>query len=61
MILLNNQHYRRFTPEQMDDKAWTLEKCHESYVTNYKMVFPHDAPLAGRNLKQDPFYEVRNF
>ncbi|BET00902.1 sarcosine dehydrogenase [Nesidiocoris tenuis] len=48
---------RRFTPEQMEDKAWTLEKCHESYVTNYKIVFPHDQPMAGRNLKQDPFYE----
>lgn len=48
---------RRFTPEQLENKTWISEKCHESYVTNYKTVFPHDQPLAGRNLKQDPFYE----
>ncbi|XP_073980159.1 sarcosine dehydrogenase isoform X2 [Rhodnius prolixus] len=48
---------RRFTPEQLGNKVWAEERCHESYVNNYKIVFPHDQPLAGRNLKQDPFYE----
>ncbi|XP_014291636.1 sarcosine dehydrogenase, mitochondrial [Halyomorpha halys] len=48
---------RRFTPEQMVNKAWAKERCHESYVNNYKIIYPHDEPLAGRNLKQDPFYE----
>ncbi|XP_014248912.1 sarcosine dehydrogenase, mitochondrial [Cimex lectularius] len=48
---------RRFTPDQMESKTWVLERCHESYVNNYKVVFPHEQPLAGRNFKQDPFYE----
>ncbi|KAK9499026.1 hypothetical protein O3M35_003544 [Rhynocoris fuscipes] len=48
---------RRFTPEQLESKSWASERCHESYVNNYKIVFPHDQPLAARNFKQDPFYE----
>lgn len=48
---------RRFTPEQLENKTWARERSHESYVNNYKIVYPHEDPLAGRNLKQDPFYE----
>ena len=28
------------------------ERSHEAYAKNYSMVFPHDEPLAGRNMKK---------
>ena len=37
------------------------QRSHESYVKNYAMVFPHDEPLAGRNMKQDPLHEVGKY
>jgi hypothetical protein len=52
-------HYcRRFTPEQRKDAAWIFAKSHESYATNYDIVFPHDEHLAGRNFRQGPFHQV---
>lgn len=49
---------RRFTPEQRKDAAWVFAKSHESYATNYDIVFPHDEDLAGRNFHQGPFHQV---
>jgi hypothetical protein len=49
---------RRFTPEQRKDAAWVFAKSHESYATNYDIVFPHDEDLAGRNFRQGPFHQV---
>jgi sarcosine dehydrogenase len=34
-------------------------RSHEAYAKNYSMVFVHDEPLAGRNMKRDPLHEVR--
>ncbi|KAJ4441685.1 hypothetical protein ANN_11543, partial [Periplaneta americana] len=48
---------RRFTPEQRKDAAWVFAKSHESYATNYEIVFPHDEHLAGRNFNQGPFHQ----
>ncbi|KDR18080.1 Sarcosine dehydrogenase, mitochondrial, partial [Zootermopsis nevadensis] len=48
---------RRFTPEQRKDAAWVFAKSHESYATNYDIVFPHDEDLAGRNFHQGPFHQ----
>lgn len=48
---------RRFTPEQRKDAAWVFAKSHESYATNYDIVFPHDEHLAGRNFRQGPFHQ----
>ncbi|XP_071443435.1 sarcosine dehydrogenase, mitochondrial isoform X1 [Hetaerina americana] len=49
---------RRFTPEQCKNEKWSKERSHESYAKNYAIVFPHDEPLAGRNLRTDPLHEV---
>lgn len=49
---------RRFCPEVSKDKEWVDQRSHEAYVKNYAMVFPHDEPLASRNMKKDPFHEI---
>ena len=49
---------RRFCPEVSSDKVWVDERSHEAYAKNYAMVFPHDEPLAGRNMKTDPFHSI---
>jgi sarcosine dehydrogenase len=43
---------RRFCPEVSKNKNWVIERSHEAYAKNYSMVFPHDEPLAGRNMKK---------
>ena len=43
---------RRFCPEVSKDRDWVKERSHEAYAKNYAMVFPHDEPLAGRNMKK---------
>ncbi|KAK4886911.1 hypothetical protein RN001_003182 [Aquatica leii] len=53
-----NSDIRRFTPDMRSNRAWIIETSHESYAKNYSIVFPHDQPLAGRNLKIDVFHEV---
>lgn len=42
---------------QRTDREWIKERAHEAYCKNYSIVFPHDEPLAGRNLIQNPFNE----
>jgi sarcosine dehydrogenase len=49
---------RRFCPEVSKDKEWVDQRSHEAYAKNYAMVFPHDEPLASRNMKKDPFHEI---
>jgi len=49
---------RRFCPETSKNLQWVDERSHESYAKNYAMVFPHDEPLASRNMKQDPLHKV---
>ena len=49
---------RRFNPELSANKEWTKARSHEAYAKNYATVFPHDEPLAGRNMRKDPLYEV---
>ena len=34
------------------DDAWVSARSHESYAKNYSIIFPHDEPLAGRNMKK---------
>ena len=43
---------RRFCPEVSKNKNWVIERSHEAYAKNYSMVFQHDEPLAGRNMKK---------
>lgn len=49
---------RRFHHSLTDHGRWVRERSHESYAKNYSVVFPHDEPLAGRNMRTDPLHEV---
>ncbi|XP_066222856.1 sarcosine dehydrogenase, mitochondrial [Saccopteryx leptura] len=48
---------RRFHHSLTDNRRWIRERSHESYAKNYSVVFPHDEPLAGRNMRRDPLHE----
>ncbi|XP_064436101.1 sarcosine dehydrogenase, mitochondrial isoform X4 [Mirounga angustirostris] len=50
---------RRFHPLLTDHRRWIRERSHESYAKNYSVVFPHDEPLAGRNMRTDPLHEIK--
>lgn len=50
---------RRFHHSLTGNSRWLRERSHESYAKNYSVVFPYDEPLAGRNMRKDPLYEVR--
>ena len=50
--------HRRFHHLLTDHRRWIRERSHESYAKNYSVVFPHDEPLAGRNMRTDPLHEV---
>ena len=43
---------RRYCPDVSANTRWVKERSHEAYAKNYAMVFPHDEPLAGRNMKK---------
>ncbi|TEA29672.1 hypothetical protein DBR06_SOUSAS510267 [Sousa chinensis] len=47
----------RFHHSLTDHGRWIRERSHESYSKNYSVVFPHDEPLAGRNMRTDPLHE----
>uniref|UniRef100_A0A8D1BPV3 Sarcosine dehydrogenase n=1 Tax=Sus scrofa TaxID=9823 RepID=A0A8D1BPV3_PIG len=47
----------RFHHSLTDHSRWIRERSHESYAKNYSIVFPHDEPLAGRNMRRDPLHE----
>ncbi|XP_023228229.1 sarcosine dehydrogenase, mitochondrial-like [Centruroides sculpturatus] len=48
---------RRFSSKLTNNKQWIKERSHESYAKNYSIVYPHDEPLASRNMRKDPFHE----
>uniref|UniRef100_A0A8C2T6B8 Sarcosine dehydrogenase n=1 Tax=Coturnix japonica TaxID=93934 RepID=A0A8C2T6B8_COTJA len=48
---------RRFHHSLTDNNRWIRERSHESYAKNYSVVFPHDEPLAGRNMRKDPLHQ----
>ncbi|XP_072096585.1 sarcosine dehydrogenase, mitochondrial isoform X1 [Mobula birostris] len=48
---------RRFHHSMTNDNRWIRERSHESYAKNYAVVFPHDEPLAGRNMRLDPLHQ----
>ncbi|RMB93366.1 hypothetical protein DUI87_30060 [Hirundo rustica rustica] len=52
---------RRFHHSLTDNNRWIRERSHESYAKNYSVVFPHDEPLAGRNVRKDPLHEVLDY
>ncbi|KAI4587746.1 hypothetical protein MJG53_005533 [Ovis ammon polii x Ovis aries] len=50
--------HRRFHRSLTDHSRWIRERSHEAYAKNYSVVFPHDEPLAGRNMRTGPLHEV---
>ncbi|XP_072422224.1 sarcosine dehydrogenase, mitochondrial isoform X2 [Chiloscyllium punctatum] len=48
---------RRFHRSLTNNNRWIRERSHESYAKNYSVVFPHDEPLAGRNMRLDPLHQ----
>ncbi len=58
LLLYGRYDIRRFCPETSQQPRWVDERSHEAYAKNYSMVFVHDEPLAGRNMKKDPLHEV---
>ncbi|KAF5292543.1 hypothetical protein FQR65_LT01689 [Abscondita terminalis] len=55
---MTNYDIRRFSPHMQSNKVYIHESSHESYATNYDIVFPTAQPLAARNLKVDPIHQV---
>ncbi|XP_076755351.1 sarcosine dehydrogenase, mitochondrial-like [Xylocopa sonorina] len=53
-----NYDIRRFLPEQRNNLIWINERSREAYATNYNIIFPHNQPLSGRNLKTNPFHNL---
>ncbi|KAM9082429.1 sarcosine dehydrogenase, mitochondrial isoform 1-T2 [Megaptera novaeangliae] len=54
---MHSYDIRRFHHSLTDHSRWIRERSHESYSKNYSVVFPHDEPLAGRNMRTDPLHE----
>uniref|UniRef100_A0A8C4II75 Sarcosine dehydrogenase, mitochondrial n=1 Tax=Dicentrarchus labrax TaxID=13489 RepID=A0A8C4II75_DICLA len=52
---------RRFHHSLTDNQRWIRERSHESYAKNYSVVFPFDEPLASRNMRKDPFHQVKDY
>ncbi|RHY63960.1 hypothetical protein DYB30_011473 [Aphanomyces astaci] len=46
----------RFHPSMLGHATWNKERSHEAYAKNYAIVFRHDEPLAGRNIRLTPFH-----
>lgn len=51
-----NFDIRRFTSDQMANRKYAIERCHEAYAENYSAVFVHNQPLAGRNFRVDSLH-----
>ena len=54
-----NIRFRRFTTKLTDNQRWVKERSHESYAKNYSIVFPHDEPLACRDMTKGALHQVR--
>ncbi|KAL6073063.1 Sarcosine dehydrogenase [Balamuthia mandrillaris] len=48
----------RFHPSMTDNNQWINEASHESYSKNYFTVYPHDEPLAFRNVRKSPLHAL---
>ena len=47
----------RFHDRFIGNKKWLEDRSQEAYAKNYAIVFPHDQPLAGRNMRKTPFHD----
>ena len=50
---------RRYYAPLNKNMSWVTARSHEAYAKNYYIVFPHDEPLAGRNVRKSPLHKVR--
>ncbi|XP_068207020.1 sarcosine dehydrogenase, mitochondrial-like isoform X2 [Palaemon carinicauda] len=48
---------RRFPKQSLKWHKWAEERSHESYTSNYSIVFPDNQPLAGRAMITDPLHQ----
>ncbi|EQC37078.1 sarcosine dehydrogenase [Saprolegnia diclina VS20] len=47
---------QRYHLSMLGHQRWNRERSHEAYAKNYSIVFPHDEPLGGRNVRLTPFH-----
>lgn len=47
----------RFTPSSVLNDKFIRDKVSEGYANKYKIAFPHDEPLAGRNFKKSGLHD----
>nr|CAG4644567.1 EOG090X014D [Leptodora kindtii] len=47
---------RRFSPDLTRNATWIRQRSHEAYAKNYSIVYPHDEPLASRNVKKSALH-----
>jgi len=48
----------RFHPSTIRDSRWVEDRTHESYAKTYSIVFPHDEPVAGRQMRKSAIYDA---
>jgi len=53
-----NYDIRRFHPSSTSNNTWIRQRSHESYATNYSIVYPFNEPLAARNMNQSPLHAI---
>lgn len=49
---------RRYHRPLFSNASWVIGRSHEAYAKNYSIVFPHDEPLAGRNVRRSAVHEI---
>ena len=49
---------RRYTPSQLANARFVLERSHEAYARNYDLVFPADESLGGRGVQVAPLHQL---
>lgn len=52
-----NFDIRRFTTQQMANRNYIRERCHEAYAENYSAVFAHNQTYAGRKFQIDALHD----
>lgn len=53
-----NYDIKRFANTLLENDKYIKETSHESYAKNYSIVFPNDQHVSGRNIIQDPLYNI---
>jgi len=48
----------RYHPDCVRNQRWIEDRTHESYAKTYSIVFPHDEPLAGRELRKSALFDT---